>query len=192
MARSGMLDLIQQVRGLTFASVNEYTLGTHTYWDDDDIQALLDAHRREGIYDLMQPIATQAAGSVIYTDYRIGNANVEAGTAVFIVQDGAGSAIGTAAYSVDYALGRVTFGTNTAGSARYVSYRAYDVYAAAADLLTQWAAREARAFDYTGDGQSLRRSQKCTQLQQMADEYRAQAWVATQRVTRSDLGRGWS
>jgi hypothetical protein len=189
-ARSGMANLVQRVRDLTFAGTAEYTLGTVTYWSDTQIQSLLDAHRRETTYEPLQAVSTQAVGSATYTLYLVGAQNIESGTAVFAIQDGAGSAIGTASYSADYALGQVTFTSNQAGSSRYISYRNYDVYAASADLLTQWAAREARAFDYSGDGQSLKRSQKFTQLKEMADEYRAKAWVVTVGVHRSDLGDG--
>jgi len=195
--RPSMAALIQRVRGLTYAGTAEFSVGSDSYYSDQHVQDYLDAHRRDVQYAPLAPVplntVNNGSGSVSYYDYQAPYGNWEAtsgGTAVLIVHDAIGSAIGTAAWSLDPLRGLVTFGQETLGSARYVTGRVYDLYGAAADLLESWAAREARAFDYSGDGQTLTRSQKAKGLRDQAAEYRAKAWPVTVRMTRSDLACG--
>lgn len=67
-----------------------------------------------------------------------------------------------------------------------VTGRTYDVYAAAADALEVWAAREKLAYDVTVDGQSLRRSQIGSRLLELAQHYRRQARPRLARQIRED------
>lgn len=190
MARSTLAQLITDVRSLTFAGTAEYTLGATTYFSDDHIQRYLDAHR-EDLWDVpLRAVPRRiGGGSVAYYDHRVGYGNLEAtsaGTSIFTVRDGLGATIGTASYSVDYQRGMVTFAADTAGSARYADARTYNVYAAAADLLEAWAAREALSFDIQTEDQRLTRSQKQKQLLTLAAEYRQQSGPMTVQMVRSD------
>ena len=63
----------------------------------------------------------------------------------------------------------------------------YDLYAAAANLLEMWAAKAARAYDFTADGASFRRSQMAQGLRTQADYYRKQARVHTVYAVRDDI-----
>lgn len=189
-ARSTLAQLISDVRGLTFAGTAEYTLGAVSYFSDEHIQRYLDAHRSD-LWDVpLRPIPRRiGGGSVAYYEHQVGYGNLEttdAGTALFSVRDTLGATIGTASYSVDYQRGLVTFGTDTAGSARYVDARTYNVYAAAADLLESWAAREKLSFDVQTEDQRLTRSQKLTHLLTLAEQYRAQSGPVTVQMVRSD------
>ena len=68
----------------------------------------------------------------------------------------------------------------------FVTGRTYDVYAAAADVLEAWAARERLAYDITLDGQTLRRAQVGERLLALAQSYRRQARPHQATVIRSD------
>jgi hypothetical protein len=62
-------------------------------------------------------------GAVEYHDYHSGYINLETtsgGTAIFYVEDAAGSAVGTALDTPDYNRGVVTFTADTGGSAYYL------------------------------------------------------------------------
>ncbi len=70
----------------------------------------------------------------------------------------------------------------------FVSGNVYDVYAVAADLLEQWAAREKLSYDFsTDEGQSFRRSQKLEGLLKLAQLFRSKQWVRRLEVTRPDV-----
>lgn len=184
--RAGMLPLIQRVRGLTGAADNEYTLGAETYWSDAHIQALLDTHTATYYYEPLHTLShVGAGGTALYLDYYLAQGDWDATTVT--VQDATGTTLDASGYTVDALRGWVTFASDQAGSARYANLTAYDVYAAAADLCEAWAARLARSFDYSGEGQSFSRSQMTRELRAQADRYRALAWPVTSPMTRSDV-----
>jgi len=71
-------------------------------------------------------------------------------------------------------------------AARQCGEDEYDAYAAAADLLEMWAAKEKLSFDFEVDGQSYKRSQKAQALLELAREYRRQQRPQQGVLVRSD------
>lgn len=190
-ARTTMARLIQEVRNLTAADHAEYTIGTATYWDDAQVQTMLDRHRRDVNRAPLEAVyAWASGGSIQYQEYRACFGEWEAtdgGSAIFQVEDSTGANAGTAAWSADYARGIVTFAADQRGTAYYVTGRVFDLYGAAAELLRAWAAREKLAFDFSSDQQSFKRSQKAQTLLQMAVEYEGKAWTRSAPMRRGDL-----
>lgn len=179
MSRAGMSALVQQVRALTGAGTADYAVGTANHWDADQVEQVLDRHRIDLVRHRLTPDDTYVGGgSVVYTTYRSAYGNLEAGTAL-VVQDGIGDARGTATYSVDHQLGVFTFTSDQAGTALYLTGRSYDPYGAAGEVLEEWAAYEARSFDFSTDGQSYTRSQKATALREAARAMRKRARVGS-------------
>src|SRR5688572_96268 len=137
MARSGMSNLIQRVRGLSDAGTADYTAGTVSYFSNDQIQDLLDGNAQFLIDTPLTWLPQNIGGTVSYlvaqSPYRDFE-EAESGTARWAIRTGAGSLVGTASYSTDYRAGRVTFTSSQGGSAYYLTAFTYDVYQAAADL----------------------------------------------------------
>jgi len=181
MSRSGMADNIARVRGLTYAGTAEYTLGTASYWDDNQIEQVLDRHRQDLVrHKLMREPNYIGGGSVIYTRLRSAYGFLEtaaSGTAVFVIEDSVGDDRGTATFTADYQLGIFDFAADTGGTALYLTARSYDIYGAAAELLEQWASREARCFDFSTDGQTFNVTQKVQGLRDQARLLRKRARV---------------
>lgn len=174
--------LITQVRTLTAAGTAEYQVGTANYWDDDQVQQVLDRHRVDIFRERLDAQPTYAgAGSVAYTIHYSGFGNLEAGTALFI-EDSVGTKRGTATYSVDHQVGRIEFTADQAGTALYLTARSYDPFGAAAEVLESWAANEARCFDFATDGQSFQASQKAKSLRDQARLLRKHARVRVKRL----------
>lgn len=176
-----MSDNIARVRALTYAGTAEYTLGTANYWDDNQIEQVLDRHRQDLVrHKLLREPNYIGGGSVIYTRLRSAYGFLEtaaSGTAVFVIEDSVGDNRSTANYTADYQLGIFDFNADTGGTALYLTARSYDIYGAAAELLDQWAANEARSFDFATDGQSFSRSQKAQGLREQARAMRKRARV---------------
>lgn len=190
-ARAGMVDLVGQLRQMGDAGPDDYTVAGVPYWSDAQLQVLLDRHRT---YLQQQPMTAHpdyANGTVTFKTYDIpGWRNFEtaaSGTSIFYVQDGNFIAIGTAAYTPDYAAGIVTFGSSTLGSAVMVTGYSYDLNAAAADLWRQKAASVAKAYDFSTDNHNLRRSQLMAQYRDMAKFYQAQSRPRVVVMERSDI-----
>lgn len=69
----------------------------------------------------------------------------------------------------------------------FATGKIYDVYAAAADLLTFWAAALSSAYNISVDGQSLQRSQLMTAKLTLADLYRRQSRPKIAKLVRRDV-----
>ncbi len=191
MARSTMADLISRLRDMVSAGSADYTVGTATYWTDDQLQQALDAHRREVFDETLSKIPqVNAAGSTVYTEYRSAWSDFEStdgGTAIFYLRDSTGARAGTASYTVDYRSGRITFSSDTLGSAYYLTGRSYDLNAAAADIWEQKAAHVANRFDFEADGGRYSVSKLVEQYERQAQRFRAKSGPVVGRMIRDDL-----
>jgi hypothetical protein len=194
MARSGLSDLFLQVRAMTDAGTADYTQtgGTAVYWDDNQLQIVLDRHRTDITFEPLQMVPKRVGGGTVqYLEYRSEYANFEqttGGTAIFIVEDSTGTDSGTANWSADYARGVVTFGSDQAGTAYYLTGRSYDLNAAAADIWRTKAAQASKRFDFSSDNHSVSRSQLMKNALEMASYYEGKASVAVTTLYRSDNG----
>ena len=191
MARTGMQTLIDTVRGYANAAPDEWEVTSDssivTYWDDEEIQRVLDRHKREYIHALLDAQPTYESGSSVFKQYLLGTGNVESGTAVFKLEDAAGAVTG---YTVDYARGVVTFTSDQSGKSFWWSGFAYDLDAAAADIWRMKASHVAGLVDFSTDGHSIKRSQQAQQYLTMAGYYQSRSaseGVTTAKIVRDDL-----
>lgn len=193
-ARSGMSDIIRDLRILTEAGTAEWTLGTITFWDDDQLQNVLDDYYQPFTFEPMEDVPTYGAGgTLLYNVYEITDrANIEkttGGTSVFYLQDGNFSNVGTALYSIDYKRGIVTFSTDTQGTTTfYATGKSYDINAAAAQVWRVKANHYATAFDFTTDNTSVKKSQVYQHCLERAEHFEqmGQESVIQASITRSD------
>lgn len=190
MARATLAGPIARVRELAAAGTADYT--------DDAIEAVLDRNRLDFADDRLVPLhETDSGGTVRYYVHSSRYRNLEAtdgGTAVLYVRDASGARAGTASYGVDEAAGRVTFVADTAGTAYYLTGRAYDPYAAAAEVWRMKAVTVAERFDFSADGASFKASQLIEQYNKMADQCSSMATfgqgaagLRTSTMVRDDL-----
>lgn len=194
MARAGMTALLTEFRGLAEAGTAEYSVAGTSYWTDDQLQDVLDIHRKDVIFEPLQMYPTQiAGGSISYQDYRSSYGYYEAttgGTAILYLQDSTGETIGSANYTPDYRRGQFQFSANQAGSVYYLTGHSYDLNAAAADIWRRKAAHYApTSFDFSTDNHSIHRSQVYQHCKEMADYFDGQSSGSIQTVSmfRSDM-----
>ena len=70
-ARTGMADLIQQLRAAADVGTADYTAGTVTYWSDDHLEDALDRHRISLYQAPLEPWPTLGTANVYeYFEYR--------------------------------------------------------------------------------------------------------------------------
>ena len=190
-ARTGMATLIGTVRGLANAGTAEWTVAgtssTISYWDDDEIQRVLDRHKVEYIHADLEPVQSYSGGTVIYLQYRANVTDIESGAGVFKVEDVDGTVTPS---SVDYSRGIVSFATDQAGTSYWWSGYAYDLNASAADIWRMKASHVAEMVDWSTDGHNVKRSQQVSACLNMASYYQSRSsseGVSTAKVTRDDL-----
>lgn len=187
MARSGMADLISQLRGRVNATHDDYMIGTAKFWDADQTQAVLDMYRTDINRMLVSPVASyNSGGTVQYQDYPSGVEHLEqttGGTSIFYLEAGDNTKIGTANYSVDYNRGYITFTADQKGSAYYLTGRSYDLNASAAYIWRMKAARFAESFDYATDNMRVSLSQKMQHALKMAEFYEGRSGQSVNVIT---------
>lgn len=177
--RQGMTDLIQLLRQWGQAGTADFTIGSDTYWSNEHLQDTLDRNRSD-IY--REPLTSQviySGGTALYQDYYFERGHVEqatSGATAWQVEDGAGSAIGTAEYTPNYNSKHLRFAADTGGSALYLTYRSYNVEMAASEVWMQKASSVSEsAYDVSTDNHSIKRSQKVANYMNMANQWRARA-----------------
>lgn len=194
MARSGLSNLITELRGMTEAGTADYTVSGSTYWSDDHLQDVLDIHRTDIVFEQLSMYPTQVSGgSLSYKDYRSSHGYLETttgGTAVLYLQDATGETIGTSNYTPDYRRGVFAFSTDQRGSVYYLTGASYDLQASAADVWRRKAAHVApTSFDFSTDNHSVSRSQVYQHCLEMANYFEGRSGDAVQTIPmfRSDL-----
>lgn len=192
MSRSTLAELRGILRGMTEAGTADYTLGTASFWDNDQMDIVLDRHREDVVnYPLIPHPQVGSGGTSLYYEYRAEHQNLEqtsGGTIIFWVQDATYATEGTANYSVDYLRGIVTFGADKGGSSFYYNARSYDLNAAAGDIWRMKAAHAAQGFSFSTDNHRVDRNQVYKHYVEMAEMYEAmgEQSVSTLQVWRSD------
>src|SRR5512146_199732 len=187
-ARTGMVDLITELRGLTDAGVNDYSIAGIPYWSDAQMQTILDK-RRTDLKWVELEAWEEADGS--YLTYASGYGNLEqttGGTAIFIVQDVNGDPVLSPTYTVDYNRGLITFDSNTSGLSYWLTARSYDLNAAAADVWRKKMVHYHTAYNYSTNGDNRSRAALYEHAKEMAAwfEGMGQDGVSSVTMFRSD------
>lgn len=190
-ARSTMVDLIDTLRGMTDANTDDYTIAGIPYWMDKQLQDVLDKHRTEVVRErLISQSEYSGAGTVVYKQFQSRYGNFEAtsgGSAIFVVEDSIGTQSGTANWSADYVAGKVTFTSDQAGTAYYLTGRSYNLNAAAAEVWRMKAGQVAKAFNFSTDNHKIDRGQLIQHYLTMANTYAGMAGATVTTLWRSDV-----
>jgi hypothetical protein len=193
-ARTTLATVISDVRALTSAGPNEYTKGTANYFDDDQVQRILDRHRADVFDHVLAANPARSGGTLVYQTYVAGLDSWEetdGGTATFVITALAGGTVVPSGWSADYQRGIVTF-TADQGPVRFaVTGRRYDIYGAAAEVLRVWATQKKAACDFTIDGQAEFVEGQTRNMLSLAKEYAARAEPMTVALGRNDIAPGW-
>jgi hypothetical protein len=188
-ARTGMTDLITELRARAQAGTSEYTLGSQTYFSDDHLQDVLDQYRVDYYdYTLVMKPRTDQDGNARYYDYYFPRGwweKAAGGTAVWLVQDSTGDHVGTANYTPDYLAGLVRFSADQGGTSYFLTARRYDMDRAAAHVWRQKAANVATRVTWSTDNHRQESSKLYKQYQDMALFYDRQAGGAARMVRRN-------
>jgi hypothetical protein len=197
MARTTMADLIEELRGMGNAGTADFTIGTVTYWSDDQLQNVLDRRRMDIHQEMLhnEPRYIGAAEAEYYDYYSAYEwfEQTDGGSLIFVIEDAVGTDIGTALWTADYRAGRVAFASDTGGADYYLTGRIFDMNGAAADVWRKKSAHVAASssgFDWSTDNMSMKRSQQVSQARDMVSYYEGLAWPKTAIMYRGDVDDG--
>lgn len=193
-ARTGLADLIAELRGMTEAGTADYSIGSSAYWSDDHLQNILDLHREDIIFEELSMYPTITTGGFeLYQDYRSEYGNLEVttgGTAILYLQTSTGDVVGTANYTPDYRRGQFQFSADQEGTIYYLTARSYDLQGAAADVWRRKMSHYApTAFNFSTDNHSMSREAIYQHCKEMALFFEGQGGesVTTVQMWRGDM-----
>lgn len=173
-----------QLRTMCNVGTTDYTVNGVSYWSDAQLQVVLDRHRTDIFQRELSVVDELIGGAYNYTHYSIGDTFIESG-ATFTLYDSNYNVV-TTGFTVDYALGLVTFTASTNGMPYFASYRTYDINAAASDVWRQKAAHFAEMVNFRAGNQSVNLSDKSKQALAMADYYGNLRQMRSISLERSD------
>jgi hypothetical protein len=180
-ARSGMADIIAELRMLASAGTADYSLAGADFWSDSQLQDILDRNAWKMEASPMTYAETYIDGGVEYLNYYIGRGYIEqstGGTAIFIVMDNEWNTVSAGDYSVDYNVGQVTFSADTEGAVYLVTCVSYDMNASAAQVWRKKASHYHSAVDFSTDNHSIKREQMYKHCLEQAEYFESIAYGA--------------
>ena len=181
-ARTSMATIISRVRRL----IADRDPAAPVF-SDQDIQDALDTHRTHARYQFLRPEGTRPPGGglIQFLDYYAdGFGQWEDGAQLV---DGTFNVLDPASYTADLLTGHWSFAATT-NWPLYVTGYAYDTYAAAADVLEEWASLLKLEFDFATHLSRFQRSQKSAACLALAATYREKQMPTTVKMIRSDIG----
>jgi hypothetical protein len=172
------------------AGTEEFTINGIAYYSDDHLQSYLDRHRSDHQRELLAVEQEYNNGTVEWHNYRFKEHDVEragSGTQYWRVENHAGSAIGTADYSVDYDGRLIRFTADQEGERYYLTYRSFDYAWAVSEIWGHKSSNVARRFDVETDNHTLKFSQLKTTYAGKEQEWKRKRKLKNIRLTRVDV-----
>jgi hypothetical protein len=174
--RTSMSELIDQVRGKI------QDRGNSSVFSDEQIQAALDAHQCRVRYLQLCGLETRTPAGVQYLEFTAeDHANWEADA---VITDTGYNTVTPA--QADYLGGFFTF-AQTPNYPLTITGKTFDVYAASADLLEEWAAKLKLDFDFSEEGVRMNLSQRKASLLGLVEEYRRKQKPRIIEMVRDEL-----
>jgi hypothetical protein len=185
--RTTMEALVEELRALTLAGVDDVTIAGTTYWTDDQLLAELD---KTQVYALAVPLRPIMRADGATYDYLIPmdgpiDGPIERGAA-FTLRDAAGAVVSPALYTVSFSARSVTFAADTRGAPCFADLRAYDAYRAASVVWAKKAGFAAIRVDWRADNHTVRGAQEHAHCTMMAAHYARLAGARASRLARTD------
>lgn len=181
-----MKALVAELRSLTGVGTESYESAGIKRWSDAELEAKLGT-RVSGIF-VQSPVelipSLSPEGGLEFLAGRVPvDGSLDVDTATFVTFWG-GQIPGKGTVTP---FGFCTFTESQVASMPLLSGTAYDLYGAAADILTDWASAVKLGYDLTTDGQTLKRSQRHEQLMDQAEDFRKRAVIGSVRMERRDV-----
>lgn len=181
-----MKALVAELRSKTGVGTESYESAGVKRWSDAELEEAL-THRVSAIF-VQTPVelipSLSPEGGLQFLSGRVAvDGTLDVDTASFVTFWG-GQIPGTGTVTP---FGYCTFTQSQVASMPLLSGTAYDIYGAAADILTDWASAVKLGYDLTTDGQTLKRSQRHEQLMDQAADFRKRAVIGSVQMRRGDV-----
>lgn len=179
------MQLVDDLRRMTAVSESQYEVAGTAFWSDEDLQAAIERHISARLLQAeIDLIPTRDVGGLLFVNGRAPvRGSLDTETAMITAFSGA-AIVGDSTIHND---GRVEFTESQLSSIPVISGLCYDLNAAAADVLTDWASALKLGYDISSGDSKLPRSQRHEMLLTQAESFRARAVASSVQMGRSDV-----
>lgn len=191
--RTGMANVIKQLRSLTNAGSSEYTVDGVTYFIDQQLQDELDQDRTQWYDVVLNAVPRRTASSVTYLDYVIPDDigdwfEEDATDSGWQLKDGSSNYITQSGnYTVSYRAKQITLTVDALGAARFLDCRTYDLYCTAARIWRMKAGFEQRAINWSnGQGINIQANQRYLHCVERAEFFEKKSGPTYSQFVRLD------
>lgn len=182
--RSTMTDVVAKVRRLIQDPASTPS-GNEPHFTNAEIQSVLDKNRIDVRRGRLIPSPTYTSSQANYYDHysQYGDWETDA-----TFQDDAYNDVTGDITTSEWEVGHWTF--DTSYTVVLITGKTFDVYAAAAQLLTEWTASAKSKFSFATDKLRFSRDQEQSNLLQLRDTYLALARPRSVEMVRDDVNAG--
>jgi hypothetical protein len=183
------MKLVKDLRRMTAVGEAQYEVDGTAFWGDEDLEGAISRHVVSRLLQAeVELIATMSpASALVFMNGRATFAGMLDVETAEVTRYTGGAIAGTAVVHSD---GRIEFSENQATAIPVLSGLCYDLNAAAADVLTEWASALKLGYDIKSGDASLPRSQRHEMLLEQAEAFRSKAVAGTAQMGRTDVRPG--
>jgi hypothetical protein len=183
------MQMVDELRRMTAVGSEQYEVDGKKFWSDDDLLGVIGRNVSRRLLQAQVDVEpTMADGGVAYVNGHApvaGTLDVESATVT--AWNGADLA-GEATLHPD---GRVEFTVSQVSALPVITGLCYDLNAAAASVLIDWASALKLGYDISSGDARLPRSQRHAMLLEQAEVFRSRSVVGSVQMTRSDMRRSF-
>lgn len=188
--RDGQQYLVDYLRDVCMLGTADYTVGTATYWSDDQIEAILKQNLKPVKSVYAKSVSTNIGGTAYYYEYHLPYRlfeDSESGTPYFRLFYSDGEDV-SASYTIDPLNGIIYFAADTEGSAVYADLTLYNVSKTASTI---WRLKAAHISEHSYDvklgDHNLSRSQRMQMYLDMSEYYAREGGFNSVPLIRTDI-----
>lgn len=192
-ARAGMVALIAELRSMTDTASAETTVNGTAYWTDDQLQDILDEIGSDVVDDRLIPAPLYYNGVYEYRRYYLRQGlplwfEGAATSGAFEVVDSLGVAPAFV-YTFNSKRRLIEFAENTLGKDYFLRARAFNLYAAAAEVWLQKASHRTALVDFKAGNNQIYEDQEWQHCMKMHSFYKRKTGFRAVPMRRVDYGQ---
>lgn len=182
------MKMLEELRRMTSVGPTQYEVDGRAFWSDNELLTLIGQNVSARLVQAeITLMPTLDDGALVYVNGRApvaGTLDVESATV---------TAWNGTEISGTYTLhddGRIEFTANQVTALPVITGLCFDLNAAAATVMTEWASALKLGYDIQSGDSKLPRSQRHAMLLEQAEAFRSRAVIGSVQMGRSDVRRG--
>jgi hypothetical protein len=180
--RTGMTELVAEVRRKTDTTDDDVTIGGVTYWTDDQLQAIIDQHGMDMLDLRLLPYPLAVDNVTTWTKYYIPSQYGLWWESDFQVVTSTGALVPSTDYTYSRYKNLVEFDTDTAGVMYFLRGTVYDLNLAIAQVWQEKADMRTRLVDWRAGQHAVKEDQEYQHCVERVKFYRGKRLFSVKMI----------